>query len=454
MLLLFSPPPSLASALHSAGAQAAEHTSLEALLTAAAQGAHAIFTGTGEHLPQLCQALKANQLNIPVIVVGPPQPATGAKAIRLGATEYLTLPIEPNLLAALLGKLTPPAPTTSGPIAADPLTQQLIAQAKTYAASQATVLIRGESGTGKEVFSRTIHQHSPRANKPFVAINCAAIPANLLESELFGHEKGAFSGALTKKLGKFQQAEGGTLLLDEITEMDLGLQAKLLRAIQERVIDPVGSDHPTPVNIRLIATTNRALEDFVAQGKFREDLYFRLNVVSLEVPPLRDRPLDIMPLAQHFATTYRAQNGFTTPVTFAPETITKLTGCYWKGNVRELENTIHRAILLAGSTPTLQPQHIIISPMSLQHMPVYSSNEQAIQQPLAGRAAPLAAAAAAAYASGGAGTTFIPKRLAEAERDLITQTLSYTQGNHQYAADLLGISLLHFQQKLTAVGLL
>lgn len=459
MFLLFACPPELPSALHAAlggkGTKVVECPTPDAVLAHAAQGAHGIFAGAGEAAGELLRQLKANKLTVPVVVVGPAQPAVGAKAIRMGAVEYVTLPAEPHLLKALVEKLAPPEPLAeAGPIAVDPLTLALLEQAKTFAGSTATVLIRGESGTGKEVFSRYVHHHSPRATKPFVAINCAAIPANLLESELFGHEKGAFSGALTKKLGKFQQAEGGTLLLDEITEMDLALQAKLLRAIQERVIDPVGSEQPVPVNIRLIATTNRALEGYVAEGKFREDLYFRLNVVSVEVPPLRERKADILPLARHFAATYRAQNGLQGAVSFSPDAEAKLQTCYWKGNVRELENTLHRAVLLAGKGTQILPEHIVLSPMSLQHMQVDHSNLQAAEQPVQGRAAPLAAAAAAAYAGGGTGPQpFLPRRLAEAERDLITQTLSYTQGNRQYAADLLGISLLHFQEKLAAVGL-
>lgn len=409
---------------------------------------------TPELLPAVLKLIKENKLSTPVAVIGPAQPAVGAKAIRLGAVEYLTEPIEPRLLTALIAKFAQ-APSSSGPIGQDPATQKLLEQAKQFASAQATVLLRGESGTGKEVFANFIHQNSPRAGKPFIAVNCAAIPENLLESELFGHTKGAFSGALAERKGKFQQADGGTLLLDEISEMDLALQAKLLRAIQERVVDPIGSDKPVNVDIRLIATTNRQLENYVAEGKFREDLYFRLSVVTLDLPPLRERPGDIIPLAKHFIGKYAAANGYAHTPQLTPEATTKLQTCYWKGNVRELENTVHRAILLTGPQGSeITPDHIILSPMSLAQMKVDENNENA--RASITPAASTIAAAANAYASSGnadAPTTFVPKRLAEMERDMLVQTLAYTQGNRQYAADLLGISVTILAEKLTAAGL-
>lgn len=421
---------------------------LEALLATAASKPVGLIFADATLLPTLMPAQKDNRLTIPVVAYGPAQPATGVKAIRLGAIEYLTLPLDSKLVNALLAKAAPPP--SVGLVAGDSATFALLNQVKQYAASDATILLRGESGTGKEVFARTVHQHSLRKDGPFVAVNCAAIPENLLESELFGHEKGAFSGALGKRIGKFQQADGGTLLLDEISEMDLGLQAKLLRAIQERVIDPVGSEKPVSVNIRLIATTNRKLEDYVAEGKFREDLYFRLNVVMLEIPPLRQRQGDIIPLARHFAARYAEANGYTPP-TLSSDAEQKLLSCYWKGNVRELENTVHRAILLAGprlkDSGVLDAGHIILSPMSMQMMGQADNNENARAS-----AAPLAAAAAA-YAGGGA-PVFIPKRLADAERDVLTQTLTFTHGNHDIAADILGISVNILKEKLSALGVL
>jgi two-component system response regulator FlrC len=420
-------------------------TSVEATVAAVAGKPTGIVFAGHEGLAALIGALRDNRLTVPVVAMGPAQPAVGAKAIRLGAIEYLTVPVDSKLVKALIDKARANAGGGGGPVCGDAKTLALLEQVKQYAASDATVLLRGESGSGKEVFARTVHQNSKRRDGPFIAVNCAAIPENLLESELFGHEKGAFSGALAKRLGKFQQADGGTLLLDEISEMDLGLQAKLLRAIQERVIDPIGADKPVPVNIRLIATTNRQLEAYVAEGKFREDLYFRLNVVMLEIPPLRERSGDILPLAKHFAARYAEQAGLPVP-SFSKDAEAKLLGCYWKGNVRELENTVHRAILLADGAEVLTADNIILSPMSMQMMTPAANNENARAS-----AAPLAAAAAA-Y-TGGGGPVFIPKRLADAERDILVQTLGFTQGNREIAADILGISVVILKEKLAALGL-
>jgi two-component system response regulator FlrC len=217
------------------------------------------------------------------------------------------------------------------------------------------VLVTGESGTGKEVIARHLHQKSLRKDKPFVAVNCAAIPDNLLESELFGHEKGAFTGAVARRIGKFEEASGGTLLLDEISEMDVRLQAKLLRALQERMIDRVGGNQPVKVDLRIIATSNRNLGDAVREGSFREDLFYRLNVVHLRLPALRERPGDILALADHFAKKYAEINGLPLRPDFSEARKLLLTNS-WRGNVRELENTIHRAVLLAQGDPRSAPR--------------------------------------------------------------------------------------------------
>jgi DNA-binding NtrC family response regulator len=440
--------PSLIAALP-AGTHIESASGLSELIEQLSSGEFALLLVPGGlDLAMLFTALRDNKLLTPVIVVGEANPAAGAKAIRLGAKEYLTLPVEARLLQAIMEKLAPPVDSRK-PIAADPVSIALHEQAKQFAASSATVLLRGESGTGKEVLARFIHACSPRASKPFIAVNCAAIPESLLESELFGHEKGAFSGALNKRIGKFQQAHGGTLLLDEISEMDASLQAKLLRAIQERVIDPLGADKPVPVDIRLIATTNRALEEYVAQGKFREDLYFRLNVVMLDIPPLRKRLEDIVPLAQHFAAKYA--EGPTPQLTKAAEE--KLIHCYWKGNVRELENTMHRAILLAGKERVFDAHHIQISPMSMQMMSVAANVQQAGTTPGGTQAAGLAQAVANAY-GGGPSPVYVPRPLAEVERDTLSATMSYTKGNEDFAAHLLGISVVILREKLSSLGLL
>ena len=223
---------------------------------------------------------------------------------------------------------------------------RVVKLAQQVAASDASVLITGDSGTGKEVLARYVHARSSRAKKPLICVNCAAIPESLLESELFGHEKGAFTGAVARRVGKFEEANGGTLLLDEISEIDVRLQAKLLRAIQERVIDRVGGTRPVPIDIRIIATSNRNLAEAVREGIFREDLLFRLNVVNLKIPPLRERPADVIELADYFIKKYAAANGVPARP-LSPEARRTLTLNYWPGNVRELENTMHRSVLMA-----------------------------------------------------------------------------------------------------------
>jgi DNA-binding NtrC family response regulator len=299
----------------------------------------------------------------------------------------------------------------------DPAMQATVRRADQVAASEASVLITGESGTGKEVLARHIHRRSRRSAGPFVALNCAAIPDNLLESELFGHEKGAFSGAVARRIGKFEAADGGTLLLDEISEMDIHLQAKLLRALQEKEIDRLGGAAPIRVNVRILATTNRDLLAQAQQGQFREDLYFRLNVVSLRIPSLRERPGDIAALAEHFVRRYAEVND----LPFRPltrEALLRLGSNTWRGNVRELENTIHRAVLLAEGS---------------------AIGVEAIE---------LGYPAAAQPAISGGIASLVGRRMEEVERDLIIETLGHTLGNRTHAATILGISIRALRNKL------
>jgi two-component system, response regulator FlrC len=268
------------------------------------------------------------------------------EAMRAGAADYLTKPIEAEALVGLARRLlsaAAPSQPPTGFVAEDPLTLELLRLAARVAQSSATVLLTGESGSGKEMFARYVHSSSGRASGPFVAINCAAIPENLLEATLFGHERGAFTGAAQSQAGKFEQANGGTLLLDEISEMPLGLQAKLLRVLQEREVERVGGRKPIALDIRVLATTNRDLDEMVREGRFREDLYYRLNVFPLRVPPLRDRPRDIVPLARHFVA--RIADG--RRPRFSVEAEALLRSHPWPGNVRELENTVQRALILA-----------------------------------------------------------------------------------------------------------
>jgi two-component system response regulator FlrC len=231
-------------------------------------------------------------------------------------------------------------------VAGDPATRAVLELARRVSATDATVLITGESGTGKEVFARFIHRHSSRASAPFVAINCAAIPENLLEATLFGYEKGAFTGASQATAGKFEQAQGGTLLLDEISEMPLTLQAKLLRVLQEREVERVGGRRPVPLDIRVLATSNRDMAAEAQAGRFREDLYYRLNVFPIELPPLRARPLDILPLAREVVARFAPGR----EVALSPEAERSLTTHRWAGNIRELENVLQRALILAQGT--------------------------------------------------------------------------------------------------------
>jgi DNA-binding NtrC family response regulator len=424
-----------------------------------------VFASVDLDLARFFTLYNESRLNTPVVVAGPASKVKNAvAAIRMGAIEYLSTPVEDSLLAELLKNVKP---QQSGPIYGDERTHSLLQAAKKFAVSNATILLRGESGTGKEVFSKFVHANSTRSSAPFVSINCAAIPENLLESELFGHEKGAFSGAITRRLGKFQQAHGGTLLLDEISEMDLALQAKLLRAIQERVIDPVGATDPVEVDIRLIATTNRDLEKEVEKGTFREDLYFRLNVVALELPPLRERPGDILPLSRHFAQVYGQQNGIES-VTLSPEAEAVLTGCYWKGNVRELENTIHRAVLMM-TDGTMRPEHIVISSMSRgrsAQAAALMAEAETQQPPAPAVAAPPPPApsfgAAGAYAAASSGyegakitkpaNPMVGRSVQDVEKELILSTLDYCGGNRTHAANILGISIRTLRNKLKEYG--
>ena len=274
-----------------------------------------------------------------------------------GASDYLVKPFEPKVLIQSIIKILGMSDdgvsvTRSGqadsPVAEDPFSKQFFQIAERVAESESTVMISGESGTGKEVLARFIHDRSPRRKKPFIALNCAAIPENMLEATLFGHEKGAFTGAYNSSPGKFEQANGGTLLLDEISEMDLGLQAKLLRVLQEREVERVGGRKTISLDVRVLATTNRDLKEYVKEGKFREDLYYRLSVFPMMWKPLRERPLDIWPLAQRLLEEH-AHKMKRAPMEFAIDVQAYLIQYPWPGNVRELDNAIQRSLILAAN---------------------------------------------------------------------------------------------------------
>ncbi|MET0547462.1 MAG: sigma-54 dependent transcriptional regulator, partial [Caulobacterales bacterium] len=366
---------------------------------------------------------------VPVVACGiGTTPEAAAAAIYAGAKEFLPLPPEAELIAALLAAV---ANDERPMIARDPQMLTVIRLADQIAPSEASVLITGESGVGKEVIARRVHQRSRRADKQFISVNCAAIPENLLESELFGHEKGAFTGAIARRIGKFEEADGGTLLLDEITEMDARLQAKLLRALQERVIDRVGGGKPVPVNIRVIATSNRDMHEAVLHGEFREDLYYRLNVVNLRVPALRERRDDIVPLAEFFIDRYAKSNGV--PVrALSEDAKAQLEQAQWRGNVRELENSMHRAVLLAvgdkiGVDAIRAPDGGLIG----------------MGNDVSRRAVESAAAAS---------RDLVGRTVAEVEQDLILSTLDHCLGNRTHAAVILGISIRTLRNKLKLYG--
>lgn len=282
------------------------------------------------------------------------------EAMRAGACTYLTKPFEPDRLLAEVARYMLSAQPANGSemVAEDPRMAELLGLARKVAGTGATVLITGESGCGKEVMARFIHRHSPRADKPFVAINCAAIPESLLESTLFGYEKGAFTGAAQSHAGKFEQAQGGTLLLDEVSEMPIPLQAKLLRVLQEREVERVGGHKAIPLDIRIIATSNRDMGEVVARGNFREDLYYRLNVFPLELPPLRERPLDIVPLARHLLGRLGGVLG-RPGIGLSSAAAEQLTRYAWPGNIRELENVMQRAMILSPGN-VLETEYLLL----------------------------------------------------------------------------------------------
>ena len=295
----------------------------------------------------LLKSIKTKYPNMPVLLMTAYATIDDAvQAMRDGATDYLSKPFAPEVLLNLVGRYAPAQKIESRtPIVADPSSLKLLELSRKVAKSDATVMVMGPSGSGKEVLSRYIHDQSPRSDAPFVAINCAAIPENMLEATLFGYEKGAFTGAIQACPGKFEQAQDGTLLLDEITEMDLALQAKLLRVLQEREVERLGGRKTVKLNVRVIATSNRDLRKAVDAGEFREDLYYRLNVFPIEWRPLSERPGDIVPLAEHLVQRHASSQGLGT-IRLSAAARNKLSQYSWPGNVRELENVVQRALIL------------------------------------------------------------------------------------------------------------
>lgn len=435
----------------SRGAKVSQVDDIEAALHTirSGQGADLVMIDIKLPVAKLMRSMKAERLSTPVVACGVSNdPDAAVAAIKAGAKEYIPLPPNPEMIAAVLQAVTDEQTSV---IFKDPIMAGTLKLAAQIAASDASVLVTGESGTGKEVLARFIHTKSKRSSEKFVSVNCAAIPDNLLESELFGHEKGAFTGAVARRIGKFEEAHGGTLLLDEISEMDVRLQAKLLRVIQEREIDRVGGSQPVKVDIRLIATSNRDLERQVNEEKFREDLYFRLNVFNLQLPSLRQRPGDILVLANHFATKYAEANGLPQRPITTPA-IEKLEHYKWRGNVRELENTMHRAVLLASGDQIDETAIMLTGESLLNEMAIDSSPIPAIGNATATAAAPRPQMKIPTPDLEGAqyeqDPQLIGRTVADVERQLIIDTLQHCLGNRTHAATILGISIRTLRNKL------
>jgi DNA-binding NtrC family response regulator len=380
----------------------------------------------------LLQEVRARCPQTPVVLFGADTDVNSAMdAMRHGAFDFLLKPLSAELVEAVakraLGRVLQPSGNGNGAarpiITRDPHLLKLLELARSIAPSRARVLLSGESGTGKELFARFIHVESGRKGKPFVAVNCAALPESLLESELFGHEKGAFTGAMVRKAGKFELAHGGTLLLDEVSEMKPPLQAKLLRVLQEGEIDRVGGRSPVPIDVRIVATTNQDLEKMIEEGGFRQDLYYRLNVIPFKLPPLRERRQDLEPLVEHFLAKFRRPDGSHAGAV-APEAMQRLMAAPWKGNVRELENVIERAVLVSNNCQ-IRCEHLFMDGVA-----VLQADELSVMTACGPENFPLST-------------------LREMERKMIRRSLEETGGNRTHAAKILGVSVRTLRNKLS-----
>ena len=379
---------------------------------------------------------------LPVLAATAKGSVHGAReAIDVGAADYFLLPVDDDKLDALWSSygnqyFDPELGRGRRLITNDERMQRLLIQVRRVGQSNATVLIQGESGTGKELIARFLHQASRRSKGPFIAINCAALPENLLESELFGHAKGAFTGAFVDRKGKFQQANGGTIFLDEISEMSLNLQAKLLRVLQEKEVDPVGGRNPIALDVRVVVSTNRTLKQWVEQGRFREDLYYRLNVFPVLLPALRDRPKDILLLSEHFRVRFVAELARDN-IGFSNLALAALEAYGWPGNVRELENVINRALLIAEGRE-IQPEDLMID------VPIIASVRASANS------GPVNLNVPSGHEESGNHRIHLPvgTTVREMEEFLIFRTLDEVNGNRTRAAELLGISIRTLRNKL------
>lgn len=384
---------------------------------------------------QLLRKMSVQWPSLPVLIMTAYGSISNAvEAIRNGAVDYLEKPFETKKLIDTVRKFLPEVTTvdTEEPVAVDVETRRVFQLAERVAATDSTVLIMGESGTGKEVLARYVHNHSERADKPFIAINCAAIPENMLEATLFGHEKGAFTGAHQSSPGKFEMANGGTILLDEISEMDVNLQAKLLRVLQEKEVERIGGKKTISLDVRVLATTNRNLKEYVSEGKFREDLYYRLNVFPLMWRPLRDRRDDIVPIAERIIST--KQRDTEAPLVLSDEAKRKLIAHPWPGNIRELDNVIQRALILSHG-PIIQEQDVLILedetvvPFSQSENCQPNYHAMTMEEELSS-------------------TSMLGDDLKRREFELILDTLKSERGSKKNTAEKLGISPRTLRYKL------
>ena len=389
---------------------------------------------------ELLDYIKKHHIALPVVLMTAyGQVEKAVQAMRKGAVDYLMKPFEAQILIDAVEKYTFTSTTVKeeAAIAQSPSSHRLLQLARRVAQTDTTVLITGESGTGKEVLARYIHSNSPRVDKPFVAINCAAIPENMLESILFGHEKGAFTGAVAASIGKFEQANGGTLLLDEVTEMPLSLQAKLLRVLQEQEVEKVGGKSVISIDVRVLATTNRNLYEYVCEKKFREDLYYRLNVFPLEWLPLRDRREDVLPLARQILTKYVKKMG-RSKVVFSLHAESLLVAYSWPGNVRELDNVIQRALIIQlGEEIQADDLHLQTGPISLSGLEASSVSMNTVESK------------AALNVSGD--NSNLGSDLRQHEFQIIVDVLKATQGSRKEAALKLDISPRTLRYKLAKI---
>ncbi|RKT50423.1 two-component system response regulator FlrC [Azonexus fungiphilus] len=401
----------------------------EAALQALAGQAFSIVVSDVRMMPMdgitLLKEIRARLPHLPVVLMTAYAEVDKAvDAMRSGACDFLLKPFEPQALLGHINKYELAAARDDGGVVAeDAASRDLFAMARRVAQTDATVLLTGESGVGKEVVARFIHRNSARREAPFVAINCAAIPDSLLEATLFGYEKGAFTGAQQAQAGKFEQAQDGTLLLDEVTEMPMGLQAKLLRVLQEREVERVGGKKPVALNIRIVATSNRDMAEAVARGVFREDLFYRLNVFPVAIPALRERPLDIVPIARHFIAEHGARFGRPS-MQLSSAAERALTSHAWPGNVRELENVVQRALILAPGE-RIEPEHLNLA-----------------AQPVARPASPPPATLTVNDKKGD------NLNIRDLEREHILQTLAEVGGSRKLAIERLGISERTLRYKL------